>query len=279
MVWNIDPVLLRMGPLEIRYYGLCFVAALLGGFYWWRWRLLLGGRTEETAERLLLPAALAVVVGARLAHVIFYEPGRFFADPITILYVWQGGLASHGATVTLMLTLYWFSVKEKMPLLEVFDRFSFAAAWGAALVRIGNFFNSEIVGRPTGVPWGIKFPRFDVAMSIDHVPVRHPSQIYEFLLASAVLALLCFLDRKDGEGKRGRGFFGGVFLTAYFGGRFFVEYAKAYEGIPDTFPLTMGQMLSVPFALAGVWLIISSKKNLPAPAVKTAGARAVKRKA
>lgn len=278
MVWNIDPVLLRLGPVEIRYYGLCFVAALLGGFFWWRWRVLEGGRSEETAERLLLPAALAVVVGARLAHVIFYEPARFLADPVSILFVWQGGLASHGATVGLMLTLYWFSVKEKMPLLEVFDRFSFASAWGAAMVRVGNFFNSEIVGRPTTVSWGIKFPRFDVALPIDRVPVRHPSQIYEFLLAMGVLGLLYYFERNQGETKHGRGFFGGVFLAAYFGGRFFVEYAKAYEGIPDTFPLTMGQMLSVPFALAGVWLILRSKKSLPVAAAGHTVSKGKKRK-
>ena len=261
MIWNVNPILVKLGPLEIRYYGLCFVAALLGGFYWWRWQILRSGRTEEAAEKLLMPAAAAVVVGARLAHVIFYEPGRFLADPVSILFVWQGGLASHGATVGLMLTLYWFSVKEKMPLLEVFDRFSFSAAWGAAMVRVGNFFNSEIVGRPTSMPWGFKFPRFDVGIPIDRVPVRHPSQIYEFLLALAVLLLLYVLDRSAGGEKRKPGLLGGAFLAAYFGGRFFVEFAKAYEGIPDTFPLTMGQMLSAPFVVVGLWLIFRGRKT------------------
>ena len=98
-VWDLDPVLLKLGPLQIRYYGVCFLIALLGGFHIFRWQMLRSGRDSETAERILLPAVFAVIVGSRVGHVLFYEFDRFLADPLFIIYFWRGGLASHGATV------------------------------------------------------------------------------------------------------------------------------------------------------------------------------------
>lgn len=252
MVWNVDPILIRLGPVEVRYYGLFFVAALLGGYYWWRWQIMRSGRNEAAAEKLLLPAAFSVVVGARIAHMVFYDFSRLAENPISLLYVWQGGLSSHGATVGLMLVLWWYARSEKMPLLEVADRFALSSAWGAAMVRIGNLLNSEIVGRVTTSSLGFKFPRFDAGLPLEKVPYRHPSQIYEFLLGIGVLAFLVWLDRKLGGEKRKTGIMSAAFLASYFGGRFFVEYFKAYEAVPESFPLTMGQMLSAPFALAGI---------------------------
>jgi prolipoprotein diacylglyceryl transferase len=257
-VWNLDPVLLRLGPIEIRYYGVCFLLALLGGFYWWRWQILRAGRDEETAERFLWPGVVAVIVGARLGHVLFYEWDRFRAHPVEILYFWKGGLASHGATVGLMLALYLYAKREKMPFWETADRFSFGAAWGAALVRVGNFMNSEIVGRRTDVAWGVKFPRFDLplydpAVPPSLIPTRHPSQIYEFFMGMAVLGALVWADKALGGEKRPRGVLALLFLTLYFTGRFLVEFFKEYQGLdPATHPLTEGQYLSIPFMIAGV---------------------------
>jgi prolipoprotein diacylglyceryl transferase len=264
MVWNVDPVFLRLGTLEIRYYGLFFVMALLGGFYWWRWQILRSGRSEADAEGLLLPAVAAVILGARLGHVIFYEPGRFLSNPLEIVMVWRGGLASHGAAVGIILTLLWYAKRHRMAFLEVADRFSFSIAWGAMMVRLGNFMNSEIVGRPTTVPWGVKFQRFDWNLPLAEVPLRHPSQIYEFLIAAAALAVLLLLDRRWGE-KRPRGALIFLFLIIYFGGRFLVEFFKAFEGLnPDTNVLTMGQYLSMPFVALGVGGLWMSLRKKPA---------------
>lgn len=263
MVWDIDPIFLRVGVLEVRYYGVLFVAALFGGYSFWKWQIMRGGGTEREAERFLLPAALAVIVGARLGHVIFYEPERLFTHPVSVFYVWQGGLASHGATVGLMLTLWWYAKTSKTGLLEVCDRFTFSSAWGAALVRIGNFLNSEIVGRPTDLPWGVKFPRFDAGLPFSAIPARHPSQIYEFFLGMGVLGLLFWLDRRLGGEKRKTGMLASAFLASYFTGRFLVEFFKAQQGLPESWPITMGQVLSVPFALLGFagLLLISRRKT------------------
>lgn len=262
MVWNLDPVLLRLGGVEIRYYGVVFVLALLGGYHFWKWQIIRGGGTEEKAEEFLLPAALSVIVGARLGHMVFYEPARLVADPLSLIYVWQGGLASHGATVGLMVVLWWYARRKKMGLLEVADRFAFSSAWGAALVRLGNFLNSEIVGRPTDLPWGVKFPRYDAGLPIAEVPLRHPSQLYEFAMGLSVLAILLALDKKLGGEKRKTGMLASAFLTTYFLGRFLVEFVKAQQGLPESWPITMGQVLSVPFALVGVagWILLSVGK-------------------
>lgn len=262
MIWNLDPVLLRLGPLEVRYYGLCFVAALYGGFLLWKWQMTRGGRSESEAERFLIPAAIAVIVGARLGHVVFYEPDRFFSNPVTVLYVWQGGLASHGATIGLMLTLWWFSRTSGMKLMDVCDRFVFSAAWGAALVRLGNFLNSEIVGRPTTLPWGVKFPRFDAGIPMIEVPVRHPSQLYEFVMGLGVLGALLLIDRRLGGEKRKTGVLGCSFLILYFTARFLVEFVKAQQGLPEDYPITMGQVLSMPFIVlgfVGLFLVVRQK--------------------
>ena len=253
MVWNLDPVFLKLGPLEVRYYGICFVMALAGGYLFWKWQMTRAGRKLEAIDRFILPAAVAVIVGARLGHVLFYEPERFLSNPLSILYVWQGGLASHGATLGLMLTLWWYSRAEAMSLAQVCDRFSFSSAWGAALVRLGNFLNSEIVGRPTSLPWAVKFPRFDAGIPLELVPARHPSQIYEFFLGFAVLGILCWVDRLSGGEKRKTGVLASTFLVAYFTGRFLVEFVKAQQGLPEGYPVTMGQVLSVPFILLGLF--------------------------
>ncbi|TAL16534.1 prolipoprotein diacylglyceryl transferase [bacterium] len=265
-VWNVDPVLVHIGPLQIRYYGVCFLVGLLGGYLLWRWQMLRAGRSEEAAERILMPAVLAVIVGARLGHVIFYEPGYFFSHPVRILAFWEGGLASHGAAIALVITLWWYSRREKMSMEEVADRFSFSIAWAAAWVRIGNFMNSEIVGRVTGVSWGVKFPRFDYLLSPEKVPYRHPSQIYEALMGFLILFLLLLADKLLGGEKRPRGVMISLCLILYFSGRFLVEFVKEYQALsPESSPLTEGQYLSIPFIIAGfVWLFISLRRNLAA---------------
>jgi prolipoprotein diacylglyceryl transferase len=258
--------MLTLGPVQVRYYGLLFAAMLVGGYYLWRWQMLRGGHTERQAENFFLWGAIGVIGGSRLGQVLFYDPARYLANPIEILYIWKGGLASHGGTIGLVLVLYLYARKENLPKIEVLDRFSMSAALGALMVRIGNFMNSEIVGRVSDVPWAVKFPRcvYDSYLPLNKVPARHPSQIYEVFLGLFVLLALYLVDRKWKE-ERPLGLLASLFFLLYFSGRFVVEFFKAFQTLsPDRSPLTMGQWLSVPFILIGVYGLYRSLRN-PVP--------------
>lgn len=266
LVWDVSPTILELGPIKLRYYGLIFAAMLMGGFYIFRWQMLRGGYSEKQADRYLLFGVLGVVIGSRLGHVMFYEPGRYFSNPIEILKIWKGGLASHGATIGLLFVSYLFARSEKIKVLEIFDRITMPAALGATAVRIGNFFNSEIVGRATDVPWAIKFPLGyqDAGLPLELVPARHPSQLYEALMGLCVLATLYLIDRKFKE-ERPLGLLFGTFGILYFGGRFLIEFVKEYQAIsPDASILTMGQYLSLPFIAIGLYFVYQSYRN-PVP--------------
>ena len=276
-VWDVSPVMLALGPVQIRYYGLLFAIMLIGGYYIWQWQMLRGGHTQREAEGFFLWGAIAVIGGSRLGQVLFYDPARYLANPIEILYVWRGGLASHGATLGLVLVLVLYARYLKLSRLEVLDRFSMSAALGALMVRIGNFMNSEIVGRVTDVPWAVKFPRciYDSRLPLDSVPARHPSQIYEVFLGLFVLLSLYFVDKKYKE-ERPLGLLASLFFILYFSGRFIVEFFKEYQTLsPDRSILTMGQWLSIPFVFIGVYMLhralrapVATSSLRPAPVEK-----------
>lgn len=264
IVWDIDPVAIRLGSVEIRYYGIIFALTLLGGYILWRRQMRRGGYPLKVVDDFILWGVVAVIVGARLGHCIFYDPGYYFADPVTILFFWRGGLASHGATVGLIATLFFFARSRRLHPVEIMDRFSMSAAVGAAGVRLGNFMNSEIVGRAADVPWAVAFPRY-AALHNRHISMseaaevaipRHPSQLYEFAMGVAVLGLLVLADRLAGKEHRPLGLMTGLFLTAYFTGRFIVEFFKEYQAFGQDSSLTMGQVLSIPPFLAGVGLLL-----------------------
>jgi phosphatidylglycerol---prolipoprotein diacylglyceryl transferase len=249
LVFNLDPVAIDLGPFQIRYYGMVFVATLLAGYWLWRRQMLRGGHPAALADRFLIWGTIATVAGARLGHCLFYEPERFLNDPVSILFFWQGGLASHGATIGLILALFLFARRNRLPVLELMDRFAMSAAVGSAGIRLGNFLNSEIVGRATSVPWAVRF------MHYDHGTVaRHPSQLYEFSLGLLVLLILYLADRWAGQEKRPLGMMTGLFLAIYFAGRFVVEFFKEFQ-TPWESVLTMGQILSIAPFLAGVGLL------------------------
>jgi prolipoprotein diacylglyceryl transferase len=252
--WDLDPVLFS-GPAPLRWYGLLFSVGIVGGFLLWRWQMVRAGHGEALAARALAYVLVGVIAGGRLGHCFIYEPGRFLAAPLEIFAVWRGGMASHGATAGLLLALLVFARRNALPFAELVDRVSFGAAFAALCVRLGNFCNSEIVGRVTGGGWGVRFVRHD-PLPLEQIPARHPVQLYEGALALAVLTLLLLVDRRLGE-ARPRGLLGALFFVAYFGGRLVVERFKEPEGPLPSLPLTMGQLLSLPLALAGVaWLIV-----------------------
>ncbi|MGC6415936.1 MAG: prolipoprotein diacylglyceryl transferase [Bradymonadia bacterium] len=295
-VWNADPNLFHLpdflpmiGGRGIRYYGAIYVCVFLGGFWLWKWQMLRGGRSLEQAERFFTMGFLGTIIGSRLGHCLFYEPEVYLKDPIRILYFWQGGLASHGGTIGLICVLVYFANREKMQIREVLDRFSLSAAWGATLIRVGNFMNSEIVGRVADGQSGVKFPRYeyyhnaaaripcetscaaaepntcslvnDFCMSLAKVPWRHPSQLYEVVMGTAVFLALWLIDRRFGE-KRPIGLMGFSFLLLYFTGRFVVEFYKEFQALgPERSSFTMGQYLSIPFMILGGFGIYYSLKN------------------
>lgn len=250
-VFDLDPVLVRLGPLQIRWYGAIFVATLVMGYWVWRTQMRRGGYPAAMADRFLNWGVIATLAGARLGHCLLYEPERFLSAPISILFFWQGGLASHGATVGLVLTLLLFSRANRVPVLELMDRFAMSAAVGSAGIRLANFLNSEIVGRATSAPWAVRFMHYD-----NGLVARHPSQLYEFAMGLGVLSILYLADRWSGKEKRPLGLMTGLFLTVYFGGRFVVEFFKEFQTAwePD-WGVTMGQVLSIPPFLAGVVLL------------------------
>ena len=299
IIWTTDPVAFEIFSRQIRYYGLLYVVAIWGGYQFWQWQIMRSGRTQAQAERFMGMGVAAVIVGARIGHCLFYHPKYYLAQPWRIVEVWKGGLASHGATVTLLLILAYYAKTEGMKIREVLDRVACAIAWGASIIRLGNLMNSEVVGRPWGGAFSFKFPIFDrgqlracvpaegtpdcVAIpyltehprllpagfdfskggfDISLVPTRHPSQIYEFLMGIVILGVLLIIDRKFKE-KRPLGLLGGLFLLLYFSARFTVEFFKDYQADGINEGLTMGQYLSFPFMAIGLALVLRALQRGP----------------
>jgi prolipoprotein diacylglyceryl transferase len=252
-----------MGPMvELRYYSLLFVVVFLGGHALLNWQIKRGGGGPEVAGDFIVYGVLGVLIGARLGHVLFYDLDHALEDPIWVLKIWTGGLASHGAVVGLIIAMYLFTKSRGVPFLEGSDRFSFSAALGATVVRVGNLFNSEIVGRKVpGQTWGIRFPRNIPDHGLNPVPLRYPSQIYEIALGTAVFIGLLIADRVLGKEKRPRGAMISWFFALYFTGRLFTEHYKEIEALPLDSAISMGQYLSILPALLGWYGVWRSLKR------------------
>jgi phosphatidylglycerol:prolipoprotein diacylglycerol transferase len=246
--------------LELRYYSLLFVGVFLGGYSLLKWQIVRGGGPASDAGDFIVYGVLGVLVGARLGHVLFYDLDKALKDPAWIFKIWTGGLASHGAVLGLILAMFVFTKRRGIPFLEGADRFAFSAALGATLVRIGNWMNSEIVGRVVpGQTWGVAFPRYaeDRHRLVEEgvaIPYRYPTQLAEISLGFLVLLALYLVDRKLGRENRPRGALISTFFAVYFSGRFFIEFYKEFEGpITAGSPVTMGQVLSLPGVLLGFY--------------------------
>jgi len=247
-------------PIGIRFYSLLFVGVFLGGYSFLNWQIRRGGGGLEVAGDFIVYGVIGVLAGARLGHVIFYDYEKALDDPVWIFRIWEGGLASHGAVVGLILAMWLFTKRRGVPFLEGADRFSFSAALGATLVRVGNFFNSEIVGREVpGQTWGVRFPRYDVGLA--EAPLRYPTQAFEALLGIFVILCLYLVDRAAGKEKRPRGLLISVFFLVYFIGRFLVEFWKEHQVFDKTALLDMGQFLSMPGIFLGAFGVYWSIKN------------------
>lgn len=258
MIWDISPEIFSLGPISIRWYGLLFASSFIIGFY-----IMLGiyrkeNRSEDDLNDLIWYMILGTVLGARLGHCLFYNPVYYLSNPIKILMVWQGGLASHGAAIGILISVFLYSKKKKnQPFLWVMDRVVITVALAGAMIRLGNFFNSEIIGKATDLPWGVVFKRAYVENPL--IP-RHPAQLYESIFYLITFGFL-YSTYKRLKGNVPSGYIFGLFLICVFGFRFFVEFIKENQTYFEAgLPLNMGQMLSIPLVIFGGYLIIKSKK-------------------
>lgn len=253
ITWNADPILFNFGPLHIRWYSLMFAI----GF--WLGTLIVGkmfrheGAPESWLSILLLWVVGATIIGARLGHVFFYQWDYYSQHPEKIIAFWEGGLASHGGTIAIIIAVLLFSFfTTKRSPLWTFDRLVIPIALVGAMIRIGNLMNSEIYGYPTSLPWGFVFVR---GHEWPGLPC-HPTQIYEALAYLALFGVLMWMYwKKNAEERPGLIF--GVFLTWLFTARFFIEFVKNPQvAFEQGMTLNMGQLLSIPFILLGIGFII-----------------------
>ncbi|MBD5243921.1 MAG: prolipoprotein diacylglyceryl transferase [Barnesiella sp.] len=257
VVWNASPELFSIGPLTVRWYGMMFAVGFLLGYN------ILGrifrheGAPEKWLGILLMWVVGATIIGARLGHVFFYEWSYYSQHPLEILYVWEGGLASHGGTIAIILAVILFSIftTRRNPI-WTFDRLVIPIALVGGMIRLGNLMNSEIFGTATTLPWGFMFLRSREWHMLYEGQACHPTQIYEALCYFALFALLMWMYwRKNAEERPGLIF--GVFLIGIFLPRFLIEFIKNDQvDFEADMVLNMGQLLSIPFILAGVALVI-----------------------
>jgi phosphatidylglycerol:prolipoprotein diacylglycerol transferase len=260
ITWDFNPEIFSIGNHGIRWYGLMIALGLFTGYLIFK-RYLRGDKlTSEMVDSLLVYIAIAGIVGARLGHCLFYEPDYYLKNPLEILKIWKGGLASHGWAIGILLALWLYNRKYKIPFLWLMDRIVIVVALACVFIRMGNFFNSEIYGFPTDLPWGVEFVRdrlYDSTTGelLPTVP-RHPTQLYEALSYLLIFIVsFVFYRKKNMEIRDGVIF--SVFMIALFCARFLIEFLKndqvAFEA---GMSFNMGQLLSLPFILTGIVIIV-----------------------
>ena len=277
--WNVDPVIFHIGSLGIRWYSLLFISGFILGWYIFKWFFKREGVSENLLDPLLYTLLIATIVGARLGHCLFYQPDYYLGSWSgfwEIFQPWKGGLASHGGAIALILAMVWFARhygrKEGFDYLWIMDHLCIAVAFAACFIRLGNLFNSEIYGDVTSLPWGFIFDRNG------ETEPKHPTQLYEAgsYLILGLLLIWLYWKKLD---KLPRGFFFGAFLIGCFGMRFLIEFIKEPQvGFEEGMALNMGQLLSIPFVLAGIAILVYAYyKRIPARTVKPEPAKPAKK--
>jgi prolipoprotein diacylglyceryl transferase len=255
-VWSIDPMFIT-SPVAVRWYALMFLTGFMLGNHLMFVLYRRDGLNEEPLHPLLNVMFGGAVIGARLGHCLFYEPAYFMANPMEILMFWKGGLASHGGLVGILIGI-WFYVKKfpKPHYLGLLDYLSASTALGCGFIRLGNFFNSEILGDVTSLPWGIVFARIDGPMG----PPRHPVQLYEALAYFLIFAWLWLRQKRV---AKGHGQYFGPFLFWVFSARVLIEFTKEPQAeFSSVLPINMGAILSFPAVVAGAWLWWRSRQQV-----------------
>lgn len=250
--WNVSPTLVKLGPLQLRWYGLMFLAGFLIGFQGMKRICQWENKPIEKLDSLLTHIFLGTLIGARLGHCLFYEPGYYLANPLDIFKIWEGGLASHGGGIGVLLGIWIFSRKNReFPYLWILDRVAIFTVMTGGFIRLGNLMNSEILGRPTDVPWGFVFERIDKV-------IRHPAQIYESI-CYFLIAILAWMTYRKFKAALPPGRIFGMVLALVFLARFVIEFFKEnQEPFEAQMTINMGQLLSIPFMLIGVYFFAKS---------------------
>jgi len=257
-IWDANPILFSYGALQVHWYGLLFATAILTGLEFMKWVYRLEKKDENTLEPLFLYAVVGIVIGARLGHVIFYDPDYYWAHPMKIFAVWEGGLASHGGGLGVLIALYYGCKKYKIDFLWLIDRLVIPTALFGFFVRMGNFMNSEIIGKPSELPWAIVFQR------VDMIP-RHPAQLYEAFSYLIIFFILTYIYKRNYK-KLQKGFLFGLFLVLIFTARFLIEFVKVRQADYSLgIDLTTGQLLSIPFLIVGIGFMVWSYKKTIKP--------------
>jgi phosphatidylglycerol---prolipoprotein diacylglyceryl transferase len=253
-----DPVVVHLGPLAVRWYGLMYLLAFVLVLVLGRYRIgkqPWNGWSVRDLDDMLFLGVLGVVIGGRLGYILFYKLSDYLREPLHVFYVWEGGMSFHGGFLGVILAMLWFAHSRGKKWMAVTDFIAPLVPLGLGAGRIGNFINAELWGRPTDVPWAMIFP------NIDNLP-RHPSQLYEFGLEGlALFALLWWFSRKP----RPTGAVSGLFLIGYGALRFAVEFTREPDGFLGLLALglSMGQWLSLPMALTGIGLLAWAYRKTP----------------
>lgn len=267
VTWTVDPIIFQSGGLRLGWYGVLFAVGLIvfGGTIlskMWKHENL----TEKSFNQLVFYVLIATIVGARLGHCLFYEPSYYLANPVEILKTWEGGLASHGGVIGIMIAIWIYSKKvSHQSMLWTFDRLCVPVGLVAAMIRLGNLMNHEIYGHATDLPWGFRFIENIHQWQAGAEPIfsapSHPTQLYEAAIYLLVFAVCMWLYWKR-DAQRREGLIFGVAMVMIFVGRFLVEFVKNDQvGFEEGMTLNMGQWLSIPFVIIGIASIIYSFKQ------------------
>jgi prolipoprotein diacylglyceryl transferase len=255
ITWTVSPEIFVIGPITIKWYSLLFAVTFLVGYIILQKIFCNEGKPKSDLDSLAVYVMVGTILGARLGHCLFYDPDYYLSHPVEILQVWKGGLASHGGVIGILIAIWAFSKKTGYySFLWVVDRVVIVAALAGLFIRTGNFFNSEIIGKPTDLPWAVIFT------SVDDLP-RHPSMLYEALVDSGIFVFLyCKYVRDNFFPKPGMLF--GLFLSSVFTARFLLEFTKEIQSpFEANLLLNMGQILSLPCIFTGFILIFLSHKG------------------
>lgn len=255
--WDVSPEIWQWKFINLRWYGLLFATGFIIGYFIFSKIYKIEGKPQEDLETLLTYMVIATVVGSRLGHCLFYDPVYYLSNPLEILYIWKGGLASHGGTIGLLIALFLYSKKHPdQPYLWLLDRIVIPIALAGAFIRLGNLMNSEIYGGETDLPWGFIF------LQNGEQVAKHPTQLYE---AGSYVLIFIYLMVSYLQTKRytSRGRIFGQFLILLFGARFFIEFVKNTQEnweveMIATYGINMGQLLSIPFVLVGTYFFVRS---------------------
>src|SRR3954462_11173125 len=265
---GLSPVALHIGPFDLRWYSLAYLAGIFVG-YWYLLKLLKqpgAPLARRHADDLVFYAALGIILGGRLGYVLFYNLGQYVSHPIEILKLWDGGMSFHGGVIGTSLGIFYFAHKEKLSWLRIHDYVACCVPFGLFFGRIANFINQELWGAPTTVPWAVRFQEYNDLGRRVLGPPRHPSQLYEAILEGIVLmCILAFMFWRT-KARYEPGKLVGTFIFFYGIFRFAIEFIREPDAqfagtMFQNSGLHMGQWLSLPMILGGLYLMLTAKKR------------------